>query len=150
MSCPTVIKMGLESIEWHLMEAYDVYVSFEKDGLDEYWFDPDNYEQDKGVVSINSKEPLEHQLHTLLHEAGHVALRVAPDSFRSPFPPLCRNTVAGRLEILREEVLAWDKAEHIAELLSIRVDENNWKNSYKKALEKYVRWTIKEIQDDEE
>ncbi len=35
MSCPTVIKMGLESIEWHLMEVYDVYVSFEKDGLDE-------------------------------------------------------------------------------------------------------------------
>jgi len=150
MSCPTVIKMGLESIEWHLMEVYDVYVSFEDDGLDEYWFDPDSYEQDKGVVSINSSESLEHQLHTLLHEAGHVVLRANPESFRSPFPPLCRTTFEGRLEILREEVLAWDKAEHIAELLSVRLDEGRWKNSYKKALEKYVRWTIKEIQDDEE
>ena len=145
--CETVTKSYINRVEWYLMDKYDVYVSFDEGGMDEYWFDPDNLDEDKGVVSINSSEPPEEQLCTLLHEAGHVALRVNTDEFRSEFPPLTRDTFVGRLDILREEVLAWDKAEYIAKHLGIEVNEERWRRNSVEALTKYIRWTIEEIDD---
>ena len=141
----TLTELYINRVEWHLMDEYDVYVSFDEGGTDEYWFDPDNFEEDKGVITIDSTKTHEHQLHTLLHEAGHVSLRVKPDKFRSSFPLPARDTLVGRLEILREEVLAWGRAEYIAECLEIPVDKKEWKKSYLKALEKYAKWTSEEI-----
>jgi len=148
MSCDTSFKFDIDRLEWYLVSKYDVHVSFEDDGLDEYWFDPDAPDEDNGVVSINSSESLENQLCTLLHEAGHVALRVNRDEFRPEFPPLIRDTFVGRLNILREEVLAWDKAEYIAKHLGIEVNEEKWRKNSIEALAKYIRWTIKEIDDE--
>jgi len=143
--CETLTKLYINRVEWHLMDEYDVYVSFDEEGMDEYWFDPDNFEEDKGVISIDSTKTHEHQLHTLLHEAGHVSLRVKPDKFRSNFPSPERDTLVGRLEILREEVLAWDRAEQLANHWKISLDQKEWKRSYLKALEKYTKWTAEEI-----
>jgi len=150
MRCDTSLQLDINRVEWYLVSNYDVHVSFEHDGLDEYWFDPDSIEEDKGVVSINSSETLENQLYTLLHEAGHVALRVNTDEFRSEFPPLTRDTFVGRLDILREEVLAWDKAAYIAKHLGIEVDEEKWRENSVEALAKYIRWTVKEIDNESE
>lgn len=122
------------------MNEYDVYVSFDKDGADEYWFNQDNFEEDKGVISINSSRSVEQQLYVLLHEAGHVILRSDPSKFEKRFPNSNRGTIHGRIEILREEVLAWEAATTVAERLGIKVEEEKWKENYRDALERYARW----------
>lgn len=132
----------IRHLEWHLLEKYGVYVSFDDNGTDEYWFDPDNFEEDPGVISINSLKDAEHQLLVLLHETGHVILRSDPAMFKKRFPDSCRGTLHGRIEILREEVLAWEEALRVADRLGIKVEEEKWKENYRDALEKYVRWTL--------
>ena len=129
-------------LEWYLMDKYDVYTSFEKEGTDEYWFDPDNFEEDKGMISIDSSKAAEHQLYVLLHEAGHVALRHNIEKFSERFPGSCRGTLHGRLEILKEEVLAWDIATDIAAALRIKIEKEEWRKNYRDALEKYTRWVL--------
>jgi Zn-dependent peptidase ImmA (M78 family) len=124
------------------MEEYDVHVSFEEDGMDEYWFDPDNFEDDKGLISIDSSQDLEHQLFVLLHEAGHVILRFDKESFERRFPNSDRNNFEGRIEILKEEVMAWDEAIKVAETLGININMDNWKRNYRSALEKYINWSL--------
>lgn len=124
------------------MNQYDVYTSFEKNGSDEYWFDPDGFEEDKGVISIDSSKTPEQQLYVLLHEAGHVVLRSNVAEFAERFPDSCRETLHGRLEILKEEVLAWDISLEIANRLGIKVEKEKWKENYRNALEKYTRWTL--------
>ena len=129
-------------LEWHLINKYDVYTSFEKDGTDEYWFDPENFEEDRGMISIDSSKTAEHQLYVLLHEAGHVALRHNVEEFSERFPDSCRGTLHGRLEILKEEVLAWDIATDIADEIGIKIEKEEWRKNYRDALEKYTRWVL--------
>ena len=149
MMCDTLAQMYINRVEWYLIDKYDVYVSFDSDGADEYWFDPGDIEDDPGVISINNSRSITEQLHTLLHESGHVALRVKPEDFRSAFPIPDRETVKGRIEILREEVLAWDQAEFIAQSLNISLDRESWGASYADALERYVKWIMREVDDEE-
>lgn len=136
-------RANLKQLEWYLMDTYDVHVSFEKDGADEYWFDPENFEEDKGVISIDSSKSLSHQLHVLLHEAGHVVLRSDSEEFKKRFPGSRRDTIDGRIEILREEVLAWDKSVEVAERLGIELNDKKWQKDYRGALKKYIEWVSK-------
>lgn len=149
MICDTLAQMYINRVEWYLMDQYDVYVSFDPDGADEYWFDPETDETDPGVISIDNKKSAVDQLYTLLHESGHVSLRVNPESFRSKLKVPDRMTLGGRLEILREEVLAWDRAEWVAKQLNIPLDRKSWSKSYMGALEKYTRWALEEIVNEE-
>lgn len=142
MSNSKMVRSHLSQLEWYLLDRYDVHVSFDKDGTDEYWYDPENFEEDRGVISINSSKTLMHQLYVLLHESGHVILRADPIAFKEGFPDSCRNTLPGRLEILREEVLAWEKASEVAERLGIKINQCTWKENYRDALEKYVKWVL--------
>jgi len=135
--------LDIRHLEWFLMNEYDVYTSFEKDGTDEYWFDPEKFAEDKGIISIDSSRSPEHQLYVLLHEAGHVVLRSDINRFNNRFPDLSRTTLHGRLEILKEEVLAWDTSVEIADRLGIKIDQEKWKRNYRNALEKYTKWVLK-------
>lgn len=141
MSDEREIKQDLAHVEHYLMENYEVYVALEEDGLDEYWFDPDDPD-DPGVISINTSNDLEMQLFVLLHEAGHVMLR-RQQEFSKYFPDSNRATVDGRIEILKEEVSAWLKAQELAEDLGIKLDASRWELNYRQALFQYVEWVSK-------
>jgi Zn-dependent peptidase ImmA (M78 family) len=132
----------MDHLEWFLLDRYDVHVSFEEDGMDEYWFDPEAFNDDKGLISIDSSRDLEHQLFVLLHEAGHVVLRSDDGGFNKRFPDSQRDTFEGRIEILKEEVIAWDEALKIAECLGIDVNLDTWKKNYRSALGKYINWSL--------
>jgi hypothetical protein len=143
------IYMDLIQVEAYLVDVYDVCVSFEEDGLDEYWFDPKTFHDDPGHISINSHNDPEHQLYVLLHEAGHVKLRSDQEEFLFRFPDSSRDTAAGRIEILKEEVAAWHEGLGIAERLGVIVDMGKWKRNYREALSKYIIWIGEEGQYEE-
>jgi hypothetical protein len=80
----------------------------------------------------------------LLHEAGHVELRADQEEFLFRFPDSSRATLAGRIEILKEEVAAWNAALDIAERLGVLIDMGKWKKNYREALNRYVAWICEE------
>tara|TARA_R110002124_G_C8964012_1_gene514322 strand:- start:1295 stop:1753 length:459 start_codon:yes stop_codon:yes gene_type:complete len=136
------LRQDIQCVEFYLIDKFNVPVDFDEEGLNEYWFNPADVE-DTGVISINSSMDLLEQLYVVLHEAGHVILRQSPN-FTSAFPDSSRTTLAGRIEILREEVVAWNKAEELINKFGIShseyFDREKWKQNYRSALSQYALW----------
>lgn len=117
----------LASVEVFLAEVYDVVVDFDPLGMDEYWIDDQ-------LITINDLKSTQHQLFVLLHEAGHVILRNNPD-FDKMFP----GSKTSKVEILKEEVLAWEEARKLAVKLQIPLGRE-WEVHVRQAIMKYVHW----------
>lgn len=122
------------------MDEYDVYVDFDKEGLDEYWFDPDNPE-DSGVISIDSNNPPMMQLIILLHEAGHIIFRKKNNK---PPSHIDRETISGRLDVIHEEIMAWHEGRNLSKQLGIEIRHRDWEESYCDSLLKYIKWVLDE------
>ncbi len=117
----------LASVESFLVDIYDVVVDYDPLGMDEYWID------DK-VITINDTKTLRQQLFVLLHEAGHVILRSNPD-FDKMFP----GSKTSKIEILKEEVIAWEEGRKLAGKLQIPLGKD-WEIHVRQAIMKYVHW----------
>ncbi len=127
MSFYNTLEDSISAVESYLVEAYDVVVDYDPMGLDEYWID-DN------VITINTLKDKQHQLFVLLHEAGHVVLR-SRDDFDEMFPGI----KTSRVEVLKEEIMAWEEARKLANKLSINLGDH-WNTHVRQAIMKYVRW----------
>lgn len=123
------IEQDLSCVEAYLLDYYDVVVDFDVLGLDEYWI------EDKTVTINNSKDE-KHQLFVLLHETGHVILRDRED-FNEAFPDVEHE----RIEILKEEVMAWEEARKLAKKLDIELG-TEWILNYRESLKRYASWSI--------
>ena len=117
----------LASVEIFLGEVYDVVVDFDPLGMDEFWID------DK-VITINDTQSLRKQLFVLLHEAGHVILR-SNSEFSKMFP----GAETSKIEILKEEVMAWEEARKLANKLEIPMGKD-WDIHVRQAIMRYVNW----------
>ena len=117
----------LASVEIFLGEVYDVVVDFDPLGMDEFWID------DK-VITINDSQSPRKQLFVLLHEAGHVILR-SNSEFSKMFP----GAETSKIEILKEEVMAWEEARKLANKLEIPMGKD-WDIHVRQAIMRYVNW----------
>ena len=140
------VLQDINCIEFMLLDKYGVSVDFDVNGENEYWFDP-NDPEDMGLITIDSSMNLSEQLFVLLHEAGHVILRSDKEYFSKRFPEINRDTLSGRIEILREEVMAWNEATNLIEKFGIdrskHFDLDAWKTNYRNALAMYATWVEK-------
>ena len=103
-------------------------------------------------IHINTRQDLESRLYTLLHEAGHAMIRKGDFRFAFPFMRTrslkpngdeYRRDIKHRVEVLREEVLAWDVGEKIADELQISIDHLRWSKQRTKCLIGYAKWVNK-------
>jgi len=117
----------MSSVEAFLGDIYDVVVDYDPMGMDEYWIDD-------RVITINNLKDEEHQLFVLLHEAGHVILR-ADEDFDKMFP----GSKTSKIEILKEEVMAWEEARKLASKLQIPLGKD-WEIHVRRAIMKYIHW----------
>jgi Zn-dependent peptidase ImmA (M78 family) len=117
----------MSAVENYLVDIWNVVVDYDPLGLDEYWIDD-------GVITINDTRSKQEQLFILLHEAGHVALRKDPD-----FHLICPGGGTSKIEVLQEEVLAWEQARKIANMLHIPLAEG-WNQHVRQAITKYIHW----------
>lgn len=117
----------LAAVEIFLSEKYDVVVDFDPLGMDEFWIDD-------RVVTINDTQSLRKQLFVLLHEAGHIILRFG-DDFSDMFP----GAETSKVEILKEEVMAWEEARKLAKKLDIPMGKD-WDIHVRQAIMRYVNW----------
>jgi len=125
-------------VEAFLIDEYDVCVDFDPDGMDEYWFDPDDPD-DPGVISINDTRSDALQLIILLHEAGHVIYR---DKNSKPRIKIARKTVEEKMAVLEEEVMAWYEGYKLSEKMGITIDAVLFEENYKSSLVRYIKWVM--------
>ena len=131
----------LQRIERHLLDNYDVEVVYDKGVSDAYY-------ESARVIEINNRQNMKSRLHSLLHEAGHVELRNENRriKFGENFPFMRKrgSEVRGdknhRADVLREEVLAWERGKELASLLGIIIDPDVWNKHRQNSLISYMEW----------
>ena len=131
----------LKVVESYLYDNYRIEVYFDKDLDDAYYHNGPEIDEDD-YITINSKRPKEWQLYALLHEAGHIMLREDTQAYLQRFPKVTHPTliIAKRIDILREEVFAWENAQKLANMLDIKLNTPSFERQRTNALMKYVRW----------
>ncbi len=126
----------IDTVLFFLVEDLDVTVIFDNNEPNAYWVD------DSGAVSVSTRQSKRLQLYTILHEAGHAILR-SDENYEDRFPygkKPDNKSIARRIDVLREEVMAWEEGGKLAYSLGIKLDLRLWHNFIKKNLFDYVRW----------
>ena len=126
----------IDTVLYFLTEEMGVDVIFDINEPNAYW------QNEQGAISISTKQSKRLQLYTILHEAGHAIIRAGEHySERFPYGEKFENkSIARRVDVIREEVMAWDEGEKLAFSLGIKLDLKLWHNFVKKNLFDYVRW----------
>jgi hypothetical protein len=98
-------------------------------------------------VTVNSSRSKKVQLYTLLHEAGHACLfsqndyiEKFSDGYVRTAGKKSQRSLRHRIDVLREEVAAWEKAEELISLLGIDVDMRTFRDDRNRCLMTYVDW----------
>jgi hypothetical protein len=128
-------------IESYLYGTHAVQVEYLRDEKDVYY-------PSLNRVEINSRQNYHSRLHSLLHEAGHVIIRSEKkqNQFEDRFPDMkiaggyTRGNISHRIDVLREEVLAWEEGEKLATYLGLELDKKKWATHRRAALKSYVEW----------
>lgn len=99
---------------------------------------------DKKIVTLSTKQNLVHQLFSLLHECGHMIIRLNKKRFGETYPTLVeledkelkKYPLRFHLEEVKEEIEAWDKGFELAKKLGIPISDRDY---YKFA----SRWVLR-------
>ena len=133
-------KIDLDKVETYLRAYYDVEVIYGKKEDNAYW-------SDSNLITINNSQNYRSRLHSLLHEAGHVIIRCeGATKFKKQFPFMKyggsakRGNFNHRLDVFREENMAWDEGEKLAQFLGIKLDYEWWLRHRNEALKTYIEW----------
>lgn len=99
----------------------------------------------KRQVLINSKKSRKTQLISLLHEAGHIFLFQNPEYLkRYPFGYFGATkrhhtyTLRHKIDVMREEIAAWDEAEKLIDRLNIKINMNDFRDQRNRSLLTYA------------
>ena len=136
--CYKDIEPYLKTIEKELDEKFDITVEYIEDVENSFFF----YEEH--IIEIGLKQKPEHMLYALLHEAGHVVL-LSTELFTQRKPGMKRYTKKYKVNVLREEVFAWEKGLEIAYELGIPIDRKEWEKVRVRSLYEYVLWAIYKV-----
>ena len=130
-------QQDIDIVEIFLVEELDINVVFGDDEPNAYW-QPNGH----ACVSVSTNQRKRLQLYSLLHEAGHAIIR-AKEGYDTLYPygkKTKSKTISRRIDVVREEVAAWDEGEKLAIRLGIELDHRLWHNFHKKHLFEYVKW----------
>lgn len=91
---------------------------------------------EKKIVLLSTRQNLVHQLYSLLHECGHVMIRIHPKEFSKEYPMLAelenrslhKFPLRFHMEEVKEEIRAWDNGLQLAKKLSIPISEREYFN----------------------
>lgn len=126
------MKEDLEYLENYLLTELDIHVEFGRSEVDAFYYEVD-------VIGINTKRSIELQLFCLLHEAGHAIIR-KKEGFANKYSDIDKKTQRGLVDVVCEEIDAWQEGRKLADRLGISIDDKRWKNHWKRQVYKYVRW----------
>jgi len=104
------------------------------------------YDPEERKIFIEKKLDLRHRLYYLLHEVGHVVFDSQGSEYEKKFVKTWNGRAArgkqARVEVLREEVLAWEFGSNVAEQLGIEIDYKFYNRYITKNLFSYICWVV--------
>jgi hypothetical protein len=126
----------IDTVLYFLQEELGIDVVFANDEPNAYWHNG------HASISISTKQSKRLQLYSMLHEAGHAIVRTN-EEYQKIFPYGKKDknkSISRRVDVLREEVVAWEEGRELAKVLKIKLDTERWHKFVKKNLFDYVRW----------
>jgi len=100
-------------------------------------------------VTIDSTLQKSTMLHSILHEAGHVSLFSREDYLEKYKDGYIRNSTGGntkslkhRIDVIGEELAAWDEGELIARKLNIDIDIDKYRAERNRSMKTYLLWAV--------
>lgn len=108
---------------------------------------------DEKLIKISNFLSKEEQRFTILHECGHLLLGQNKETYQKMFPIQNRMDSSSetskkkklqyRIEVLKEEILAWDRGRELAKRLKIKINQKNWEKYKSSCLFTYIEWAAK-------
>ena len=131
------LREQIERLELYLIDKKNTDVVFGQDE-DNAYYDEQRY------ITINTRQNLRSQLHTLVHEAGHVLIRCNKKSFKKKYSGFSKrkNSKSFKLSVLKEEIMAWERGHKLASRLGIDLDEGWWKKHSEECIYSYAKWVV--------
>ena len=131
----------MEALSKYVQSEYDaeVVLTSEESGF--------IYELNSSRVEVQGVYPPRDKLYVLLHEVGHLSRLMENPKDNTFFMDRSGDkNIREKTMTLMEEVLAWHKAEEIAERLQIPIEKRAWQRLVNRTVGKYVDWACdKEI-----
>ena len=133
----TKLREQLECLELYLIDKKNVDVIFGRDEDNAFY-------NEQNCITINTRQNLRSQLHSLFHEAGHVLIRSNSKKFNEKYPGFMKrkNSKSFKLSVLREEIVAWERGYKLAKRLGIDLDEKWWERHSEECIYDYVKWVV--------
>ena len=107
------------------------------------------YEAKRGRVQVKGTTPPRDKLYILLHEVGHLVRLHENATDNTFFMDRIREVPTSerdKVMTLMEEVLAWHKADELAQRLGVPIEKRAWQRLVNKSIDKYTNWACdKEI-----
>lgn len=136
-----LFKLGIESaVEWAAKKG--VGVEFD-------YCVQDEYRSADGLITISTRQGIENQLYSLLHECGHLALDKNPKLYSKRFPTSMKlaiksnkaleNSKKYKVDTMAEEIDAWRKGRELANRLDIYVNDEKYYNLQVECLYGYIQ-----------
>lgn len=110
---------------------------------------------ENGVIYIDASLPLKHRVYIFLHELGHYKVHSLEKEAGKAYQPhhfinvdtASNISLKTKVATIREEILAWDHAETIAEMLEIPLDKG-FTLLRCKMLYSYFEWAVEQNKQD--
>jgi len=135
------LEESIEILEDYLEKTYDVDILYEL-GEGNTFSSDENYSEK--LITINTRHKPKIRLYCMLHEAGHAILRTSKEKHCSRFSNLLKKkqTIAHRVDVVREEIIAWEEGFDLSVKLKMGLDRQDWNNYSKKHIFDYIRWSF--------
>jgi|TARA_Y100000310_G_C20666241_1_gene807644 hypothetical protein len=134
-----VHRKSIETLcEW--VNARGHQVEFQRELVDQLCYD------DK-TIYIHTRQGIENQLYSLLHECGHLLIYLGSEGFKKDYPMYAyaattrqKKTKKWKVSVIGEEFEAWKRGRKLAERLNIPVDKKKYDLAMTEAMMSYFRW----------
>ena len=109
----------------------------------------DEYRPADKLITISTRQGLENQLYSLLHECGHLLLANNELSYAKKYPssaklwyknsPKLAKSHKYKVDVVAEEIDAWRKGRELAERLDLYIDDEKYYSIMAKCVWSYIR-----------
>ncbi len=115
-------------------------VEFQRELVDQLCYD------DK-TIYIQTRQGIENQLYSLLHECGHLLIYLGSEGFKKDYPMYAyaatkrqESTSKYKVSVIAEEFEAWKRGRKLAERLNIPINKKKYDVAMTEAIMSYFRW----------
>lgn len=113
----------------------------------------DEMEPGNKMIYVNTRQGVEKQLYSMLHECGHVLVQSNLKTYYKKYPATARarfldvgrmrkfeKTKKYKIDTISEEIEAWERGKKLAKRLNLYIDKDNYSKLMSECVFSYIEW----------